>query len=136
VESGSSPTATIDRDRDRDYRPRPRLSTATATATIDRNRDRDHRPRPRPRPRPSTATATIEVDGSAPTAKATQPAACRIVAAASREAAADQSVESQDPGPLPDETEGADERWLPFQRLDVYRVAKELVRLVTRGEDH
>lgn len=46
-------------------------------------------------------------------------------------AEADQSVESQDPRPLPVEPEGADEeRWLPLQRLDVYRIAKELVRRV------
>lgn len=44
-------------------------------------------------------------------------------------AEADQSVESHDLLPLP--IEGADqERWLPFQRLDVYRVAKEFVRRV------
>jgi hypothetical protein len=44
---------------------------------------------------------------------------------------ADQPVESQDPQPAPVETEGVDEeRWLPFQRLDVYRVAKEFVRRV------
>ncbi len=45
--------------------------------------------------------------------------------------APDQNVESKEPGPLPCEPEDADEvQWLPFQRLDVYRVAKELVRLV------
>jgi len=42
---------------------------------------------------------------------------------------ADQPVESKDPQPV--ETEGGEEeRWLPFQRLDVYRVAKEFVRRV------
>ena len=46
-------------------------------------------------------------------------------------AEADQSVESHDLRALPVEIEGADEeRWLPFQRLDVYRVAKEFVRRV------
>ena len=46
-------------------------------------------------------------------------------------AEADQSVESHDLRALPVEIKGADEeRWLPFQRLDVYRVAKEFVRRV------
>jgi hypothetical protein len=49
---------------------------------------------------------------------------------------ADPPVESQDPQPQPVETEGADEeRWLPFQRLDVYRVAKELVRRVHEAKN-
>jgi len=83
-------------------------------------------------------TATIEVDGERADGEGyatgclggRSPGMATRIVAANREAAADQSVESQDPGPLPDETEGADERWLPFQRLDVYRVAEELVRLV------
>jgi four helix bundle protein len=31
---------------------------------------------------------------------------------------------------MPGEIEGPDQEWLPFQRLDVYQVAKEFVRLV------
>ena len=37
---------------------------------------------------------------------------------------------SHDPHPPPDQIPAADDEWLPFQRLDVYRVAKEFVRLV------
>jgi 23S rRNA-intervening sequence protein len=43
----------------------------------------------------------------------------------------DPPAESQDAGSSPVEAEGPeDELWLPFQRLDVYRVAREFVRLV------
>jgi four helix bundle protein len=37
---------------------------------------------------------------------------------------------SDDPNPEADQPQTAGEEWLPFQRLDVYRVAKEFVRLV------
>ncbi len=40
-------------------------------------------------------------------------------------------VESEDPQGSAVEADGLDEdRWLPFQRLDVYQVAREFVRLV------
>ena len=34
------------------------------------------------------------------------------------------------PSPAPDQTQTPGDEWLPFQRLDVYRIAKEFVRLV------
>jgi len=47
-------------------------------------------------------------------------------------APADLPAEAADPRPLPDGAEGPDndELWLPFQKLDVYTVARELVRRV------
>jgi len=39
-------------------------------------------------------------------------------------------VAAPDPRAAPVGTEGQEEEWLPFQRLDVYRIAKEFVRLV------
>jgi hypothetical protein len=43
----------------------------------------------------------------------------------------DPPADSQDAGPSPVEAGGPeDEVWLPFQRLDVYRVARDFVRLV------